>query len=402
MNSNTYLPFLLETGRGTRLNYIFQKSAAGSRARSENPFDPLTPLRFSDTPQLQIRFNPPYAGYTEIPDLTIFEGYDHIKAYHTENGQFTDQGEHLTGRQKIWNRNFFCYSIMKVSPLAVQSALYQGGQYFSTQSTGSLLRHTQFISGRSVSSGMNEGFMNAYSALCALPEMTLVSDENRDTYLAVNNETTHDVMLLQEPEYEPALYVDNSDYDAAHEDRFTCRGKPILADTSFRMESYQCNMAALLKLGQWFDFLRAQNVYDNTRVIIVADHGFAMNQFEDLLFGDGAVDKNLHHSEDVMAYNPLFLVKDFNSTGFHVDDQFMTNADTPVLALDGLVDAPVNPFTGTAITDAPKNTEEYHIFNTSFNSPKDNDGNTFRPGNWYALRWQNIFDTSAWRSLRIY
>ena len=65
MNSNTYLPFLLETGRGTRLNYIFQKSAAGSRARSENPFDPLTPLRFSDTPQLQIRFNPPFSLFRE-------------------------------------------------------------------------------------------------------------------------------------------------------------------------------------------------------------------------------------------------------------------------------------------------------------------------------------------------
>ncbi len=62
MNTNTYIPFHLETGRGTRLNYIFQKSAAGSRARSENPFDPLTPLRFSDTSQLQIRFNPPFTG----------------------------------------------------------------------------------------------------------------------------------------------------------------------------------------------------------------------------------------------------------------------------------------------------------------------------------------------------
>ena len=103
-----------------------------------------------------------------------------------------------------------------------------------------------------------------------------------------------------------------------------------------------------------------------------------------------------------MAYNPLFLVKDFESTGFHVDDRFMTNADTPVLALDGLVNSPINPFTGKAITDEPKDTEEYHIFNTSFNSPKDNDGNTFRPGNWYALRGQNIFDTSAWRSLGYY
>ena len=50
MNSNNYLPFRLETRRGTHFNYIFQKSVAGSRARSENPFDPLMLLRFSDTP----------------------------------------------------------------------------------------------------------------------------------------------------------------------------------------------------------------------------------------------------------------------------------------------------------------------------------------------------------------
>ena len=378
------------------------RRASESLADKHNEALKVLPVLFSEAGYEVTVCNPPYAGYTEIPDLSIFEGYDHIKAYNTENGQFADLDERLSVRQKIWNRNFFCYSIMKISPLVLQSGLYQGGQYFSTQSTVSLLHHTQFISGRSVSSGTNEGFMNAYSALCALPEMTLVTDETQDTYLAINNETTHDVMLLQEPEYEPALYVDNSDYDAAHEDRFTCDGRSILADTSFRMESYQCNMAALLQLGQWFDFLRQQGVYDNTRVIIVADHGFAMNQFEDLLFGAGAGDKNLHHSEDVMAYNPLFLVKDFGCTGFHIDDRFMTNADTPLLALDGLVDAPINPFTGAAITNEPKNTDEYHIFNTSFNSPKDNDGNTFRPGNWYALKGQNIFDTSAWSSLGYY
>ena len=124
-----------------------------------------------------------------------------------------------------------------------------------------------------------------------------------------------------------------------------------------------------------------------------------MNQFEDLVFGEDAGVKNMHHPEDVMAYNPLFLVKDFESRGFRVDDRFMTNADTPILALDGLIDAPVNPFTGKLITDAAKEAEEFHIFNTSFSSPKDNNGNTFLPGNWYALKGQNIFDVSAWSSL---
>lgn len=34
---------------------------------------------------------------------------------------------------------------------------------------------------------------------------------------------------------------------------------------------------------------------------------------------------------DLMSFNPLLLVKDFDSQEFRVDDTFMTNADTPPL-----------------------------------------------------------------------
>ncbi|MBQ6398631.1 MAG: hypothetical protein IJI21_00765 [Clostridia bacterium] len=43
----------------------------------------------------------------------------------------------------------------------------------------------------------------------------------------------------------------------------------------------------------------------------------------------------------------LLLVKDFNEKGpFRISGDFMTNADLPTLAFRGLVEAPVNPFTG--------------------------------------------------------
>ncbi len=360
----------------------------------------VLPILFSEAGYDVTVCDPPYAGYTEVPDLSVFEGYEGIRAYNTENGQFGDRSELLADNQKIWDRNFFCYSLMKISPLTIQSSLYQNGRYFNTQDTDSLLHRTQYISDRSLSEGLDEVFMNSYSVLSALPEMTIISDGGEDTFLMMKNETTHDVMMLQEPQYEPELHVDNTVYDAEHEDRFTFEGKTMLADTSYRMKSYQSNMAAFLLLGEWFDLLRAKGVYDNTRVIIAADHGFALNQFEDMLFGErnGAG----HHPEDVMAYNPLFLFKDFDSKGFRVDHQFMTNADTPTLALDGLTEAPVNPFTGKPISDAAKNAEEHHIFNTSYNSPKDNDGNTLLPGDWYALEGQDIFDLDAWRSLGYY
>ena len=361
----------------------------------------VLPVLFSDAGYEVTVCHPPYAGYTEIPDLSIFEGYKGVTAYNTENGQFADQSELLAGKQKIWNRNFFCYSIMKISPLVLQSGLYQGGQYFNTRDLDSMLHHTQFISGRSLSHGLDESFMNAYSVLCALPEITEVSDGSQNTYLAINNGTAHDVMLLKEPEYEPALYVDNTIYDAEHEDRFTFEGRTMQADIPYTIKHYQCNMAAFLQLGKWFDSLRERGVYDNTRIILVADHGHGMAQFEDMIFGEW-VENTWHHPQDVMSYNPLLLVKDFDSKGFHVDDRFMTNADTPVLALDGLIDTPVNPFTGIPITDAAKGAEEFHVFYTDISDPWDNNGNTFLPDRWYALNGHDIFDLSAWSSLGTY
>jgi len=360
----------------------------------------VMPLLFNEAGYDVTVCDPPYAGYTSVPDLSVFENYEGIKAYNTERGQFNDQNDLLPRKQMVWDRNFFCYSIMKISPLVLQSSLYQNGSYFNTQDLGSVLRDTQFSTDMSLAHGVEGGFLDSYSVLCALPKMTMCSDDSQNMFLMMNNGTTHNVMLLQEPQYEPEMSMDNTVYDAEHVDRFIFEGRTMSVGSIYGMKSYQCNMAALLQIGKWFDYLRSQGVYDNTRIILVADHGFALEQFEDMIFGERDMN-TLHNPEDVMGYNPLLLVKDFNSKGFHVDNRLMTNADTPVLALDGLIDTPMNPFTGELITDAAKDAEEFHIFYTDLSNPKV-DENTFLPGRWYALEGQNIFDLSAWSYLGYY
>lgn len=52
--------------------------------------------------------------------------------------------------------------------------------------------------------------------------------------------------------------------------------------------------------------------------------------------------------------NPLLLVKDFNSKEFTISNEFMTNADTPTLAVDNLIRNPINPFTGRVINNDEK------------------------------------------------
>lgn len=346
--------------------------------------------------------DPPYAGYTWIPDLSIFDEYEDIRTFNTGNGQFSDQRETLRIKQQIWKRNVFCYSVMKTSPLLFQPGLYQDGTYFNPHKMDSVFHQMQYVLNNSVSIGVWDSFINAYSALCALPDMTWVTDEKKNTFLMMENDTAHNAIMLQEPQYEPALYVNNTEYDETHADRFTVNGRTMLTDTSYKIKHYQSNMAAFLQLGKWFDYMREQGVYDNTRIIIVADHGWPMEQFSDMLFGAIDPEKTLYNPEDAMAYNPLLMVKDFNNSGFMIDNRFMTNADTPLLSMEQLIENPVNPFTQNAITDEAKSAEELHVFYTDFWGTEYNNGNTFLPGSWYALKNHNIFDMGNWSKLGEY
>ena len=113
-------------------------------------------------------------------------------------------------------------------------------------------------------------------------------------------------------------------------------------------------MAALLRLGEWFDYLRENGVYDNTRIIIVSDHSHKFGQKGMQLDVDGK-------ETDVTGFQCMMLVKDFDTTGFEKNDEFMTNADTPSIALNSIIKDPVNPFTGNKINSDVKNNSELHL-----------------------------------------
>jgi hypothetical protein len=83
------------------------------------------------------------------------------------------------------------------------------------------------------------------------------------------------------------------------------------------------------------------------------------------------------------------MVKDFNAKGnLRVDNQFMTNADLPVLAADSLVEA-VNPYTGKKI-DSSKKDDKIFIYSGEWNI-KDHNINTFVISSKTELINKNIF-----------
>ncbi|MBR4556867.1 MAG: YidC/Oxa1 family membrane protein insertase [Clostridiales bacterium] len=351
----------------------------------------VMPVIFSENGWKVTVADPSYAGYQWKPDLSIYDQYEGINAYHM-SGVFNERvpvlastGEEMEERL---NRNLFCYGFMKTLPYLLQPIAYTDGEYFYLN----LVNMSYTGNSQHIQNGYSEWHMQEHAALDALSDVTTITDDPVNCFFVMSNGSTHDICLLQEPEYTSVPYVDNTEFDAAHEDRFTLDGKTLRMDTDFRNYSdYECSMEACITLGKWFDYLRENGLYDNTRIIIVADHGFGQCQVEDLLVKD--------INFDAQAFNPVLLYKDFNSTGFTVCSDLMTNADTPSLALYDIVDDPINSFTGNPIFQDMKS-GDLLIYSSENLNVYTNRGNTFvDPDGFWLTVHDNIYDDENWTRL---
>ena len=82
---------------------------------------------------------------------------------------------------------------------------------------------------------------------------------------------------------------------------------------------YHSHTACIMKsFEKWFLWLKKNNLYDNTKIIMVSDHG---------LHSDSPNNKP--------RADALMLIKDFNKTGaLKADETFLSNADTPAIACE--------------------------------------------------------------------
>ena len=99
---------------------------------------------------------------------------------------------------------------------------------------------------------------------------------------------------------------------------------------------------------------------------------------------------------DIERYYPLLLVKDFNAKDLTTSDEFMTNADVPSIAFNGVVDKPVNPFTGKAINSNEKSNKQYVLASDQYRLHMNEGRTTFTPIKWYSVH-TNMLDKNNWK-----
>lgn len=259
--------------------------------------------------------DPPFSNYVWSGDLSPFTSYPEIRAMNVlGNYTLPYRAEHSSGDDEfsdssvITKKYLPIFSIFKLVPPSLRVIIYDEGKYFS-------MKHAY---------NDDEGFLNSYAQLYYLSKLTEANAKG-NTFSIITNETPHYPRLLQAPEYEHVSVVTNTD-------------TPFTGLTERQAGAYHINAATLKRIGLWFEDLKRMEVYDNTRIIIVADHGFEV---------DTPVFKNFSQNNALYSqFHPLLLVKDFAAVGdFTTDSTFMTNADAPIFAIRDLDVSTLNPFT---------------------------------------------------------
>ena len=331
--------------------------------------------------------DPPLAGYAVNPDISIYNDHPEFNVFLTSgrfdivDGDVNISADATERVNKSRNRNFFMFSLMKTSPVLLQETIYDGGVYNESRATAArvdgsvetdaLVQHTY---GLSKSVGYDLEFLKSYAVLDNLSKITVIEDSDQPSFVLMANDTTHSPCLLQKPDYKLAYNVDNTAYDTMLGSGYRYKGRTINMFSNYQVTHYHVNMAAFLKLGEWFDYLREQGVYDNTRIILVSDHGTAAGFYE--------IKSN---GKEMEGFLPLLMVKDFGATGFTICEDFMTNADTPVLASSGIIKGPLNPYTGKPISSDMKTGSEKVLLSDNYVLSKNRNNTAFTVASWYVV-----------------
>lgn len=317
--------------------------------------------------------DPSWANYNTFIDTSIADNYPAITAYKTE-GPYSalwykthPDSDFAGNTEKLIKRNMLYFAFFREVPICMREFIYYKGTYWSSDEN------------------LNDmsSLIDYYAPLNFLSELTSINETSNGTYTSITNELTHESFFFQAPDYIPVKEVTNfgtSKYS--------------------KEDAYHTQMATFKRLAQWFDYLKENNVYDNTRIVIVSDHGCVSTEkeFDENLELDRKIAGNKYSGRG--HYHCLLMYKDFNTSGnLKTDNTFMTNVDTPSLLLKGLGNNFTNPFTGKTIpldtTDFKK--DGIYITSSDAHQPLYNGTYKFsiKDNEWWHVK-ENIFESKNW------
>ena len=308
---------------------------------------------------------PPFVNFNHRQKLDIFSNsFTHAKI--EDMNLINYSLKNVLGKQIInnYNKDYFIkgfrFSILKLLPTFYRFIFYQDGNYLMN-----------------IEEQINKSHID-YSLL--LNTKNLISlEDNGDYYNILHNMITHGPMFFDSnylPKKNTEINLDTNDYN-------------IYKDRNSIMHLYS-NGASIECILSFIEFLKNNNIYDNTKIIIVSDH---VHYFLNTSFI--ITNKSL---DVAVPFNALLVYKDFNARGeLKIDTNFMTIADTPYLVTKHIPNIK-NPFNNKLITNDYKTNGAYILM--PVNDLSKQFSNRYNFNVYYHVK-DNIFDINNWKKFEI-
>ncbi len=304
--------------------------------------------------------NLPYENYNQQPVEQIYKDLPNLRRVKTQ-GAYTEYWYKSNNMKPpvqtsfLLKRNMIFFSLFKLTPPQLRVITYGLG-YRLLSNPYSEFAYT----------------IDTYAPMDFLSELSDTHAKGNQ-FILFDTELPHAAGLLQAPEYIP---VEN--YTNTSSSRFSLDWH------------YNVDCATLLRLAEFFEWMKANGVYDNTRIIIVSDHGNGTQT--------GLFNQQIPNCPKIKEeFQALLMIKDFGSRGeLSFDNTFMTNADVPTEALKGICENPKNPFTGNPLNVEDKS-KYVKISSAPMQSLRTRDDKAFTVGDneWITVH-TDIFNDDNW------
>jgi len=269
--------------------------------------------------------DPPWLNYSWIPDLSVFDKYDMIAQNIDYQGKYSQsllkslKFSQNNANLSAIHRNMLYFSFFRIFPSEIRRVFYSSGNYANS-------KLPQYIT---------MAFIDSYSALQNIKEEVEFVEDKNCINIIVNN-------ITHEPPKQSDIKILQKEFLIPLADKYCLN--------EYTAEHFYANYLAHEECAKFFQFLKENNCYDNSRIIIAGDHGRYSMKTRDMSFLKDFAGTGFKPEELI----PLMMMKDFNSDGnLRIDNTFMTLADIPFLTVKDLDEKlQINPFTGILFKDS--------------------------------------------------
>lgn len=279
------------------------------------------------------------------------------------------------------------FGIFRTAPEWLRPAIYDDGKWHTILEEGdtNLEKDPDFYYYNLRHPNKLKTSLQTYASLDLYPEMSATTSEQKNKFYYITNMLPH----------EPYSIDSNFELNLTGNLKYPRKVMKKVGNQLSAVQHLYTDATAMRLVAKWLKWMKENGVYDNTRIIIVSDHG---RNVYDPFFKKKRI-PNSRKASHPAYFNNVILVKDFNAQGkIKTDNKFMTQASVPSIAMKGIIDG-VNPYSGKPLKD-PDNIFPFNLYDIEWRLEKQGKFKHKTIEHYRIEKFSDIKDPSKWKVIK--